>query len=85
MVLSGATLMAIDSRDKRAAAIMAGIPFIVISPLADGIIDAADRQMVADVYPGIAAGVAGETMHGMMRMIRMVRAKLVPYGSMYFE
>jgi hypothetical protein len=77
--------MAIDSRDKRAAAISAGIPFIVITPLADGTIDAADRQMVADVYGGVAAGPASEVMHGMMRMIRMVRRKLMPYGSMYIE
>jgi len=77
--------MAIDSRDKRAAAISAGIPFIVITPLADGTISAADRQMIADVYVGIPAGAAGETMHGMMRMIRMVRTKLLPYGSMYIE
>lgn len=79
--------MAIDSREKRAAAISAGIPFIVIAPLADGSISAADRQMMADVYPGIAAGEPeiGETMYGMMRMIRMVRCILLPYGSMYIE
>jgi len=79
--------MSIDSRDKRAAAISAGIPFIVITPLADGTIGAADRQMIIDVYGGIAAGepVGGEIIHGMMRMIRMVRTKLLPYGSMYIE
>ena len=77
--------MAIDSREKRAAAISAGIPFIVITPLADGSIDAADRQMVVDVYPGIAAAAPsiGETMYGMMRMIRTVRCILLPYDSMY--
>jgi hypothetical protein len=81
--------MALDTREKRAAAIMAGIPFIIITPLADGTIDAADRQQVAQVYPGILAGVpvvsVAEIMHGMMRMIRMVRCKLLPYGSMYIE
>lgn len=81
--------MAIDSRDKRAAAIMAGIPFIVIAPLADGSIGSADRQHIADVYGGIAAAApvvsAAETMYGMMRMVRMVRAKLLPYGSMYID
>lgn len=79
--------MAIDTREKRAAAIMAGLPFIVITPLADGTISAADRQQMAHVYPGIAAGAptAAETMHGMMRMVRMVRCKLMPYGSMYIE
>lgn len=77
--------MAIDSREKRAAAIMAGIPFIVITPLADGTISKADRAHIAHVYPGIEAGAAFETMYGMMRMIRMVRTKLLPYGSMYIE
>lgn len=81
--------MAIDTRDKRAAAISAGIPFIILTPLADGSIDGADRQMIADVYGGIAAGEpvvsVAEIMHGMMRMIRMVRTKLLPYGSMYIE
>ena len=73
--------MAIDSRDKRAAAIMAGIPFIVIAPLADGSIDAADRQQIINVYGGIAAGLpaVGETRFGMMRMLRMVRTILTPY------
>ncbi len=78
--------MAIDSRQKRAAAIMAGIPFIVITPLADGTIDAADRAHIAHVYPiaGIAAPSAvGETMFGMMRMVRTVRTILLPYDSMY--
>jgi len=80
--------MAIDSRDKRAAAISAGIPFIVLTPLADGSIGSADRQMIADVYGGIVAGapvVSAEKMHGMMRIIRMVKAKLMPYGSMYID
>jgi hypothetical protein len=82
--------MAIDTRDRRAAAIMAGIPFIVIAPLADGTIDAADRQHIAHVYPGIAAAgpvapAVGETMYGMMRIIRMVRTILLPYDSMYIE
>lgn len=71
--------MAIDSREKRAAAISAGIPFIVITPLADGTIDAADRAHVADVYSGIAVGPAGEIRFGMMRMLRMVRTILTPY------
>ena len=77
--------MALDSRQKRAAAIMAGIPFIVITPLADGTIDADDRAHIAHVYPiaGIAAPVTRETMYGMMRMVRMVRTILLPYDSMY--
>ncbi len=79
--------MPIDSRQKRAAAIMAGIPFIVITPLADGTIDADDRAHIAHVYPiaGIGAPAIGETMYGMMRIIRMVRTILLPYDSMYIE
>ena len=76
--------MAIDSREKRAGAISAGIPFIVITPLADGTIDAADRQMMADVYPGIAAGApTGDIIYGMVKMVRTIRQILEPYGSMY--
>ena len=84
--------MPLDSRDKRAAAISFGIPFIVIAPLADGSIDAADRAMMAHAYPGIEAvapvtpaATTAEVMHGMMRMIRFVKAKLIPYGNMYID
>jgi hypothetical protein len=85
--------MAIDSREKRAGAIL-GMPWMVITPIADGTIDGADRQMVADVYPGVTPGLpptapsnplAGEDMYGMMRMIRFVRTLLTPYGSMYID
>jgi hypothetical protein len=80
--------MALDSRQKRAGALL-GMPWMVITPIADGTIDGADRQMVADVYPGIAAGapvvVGGEVMYGMMRIIRTVREILLPYGHMYIE
>lgn len=78
--------MALDSREKRAGALL-GMPWMVLTPIADGTISAADRQMVADVYPGILAGEAvvsaGENIYGMMRMIRMVRTILLPYDSMY--
>ena len=77
--------MALDSRQKRAAAIMAGIPFIVITPLADGTIDADDRAHITHVYPIAGIAGAGEAVFGMMRMIRMVKTKLLPYGSMYIE
>lgn len=80
--------MALDSRQKRAGALL-GMPWMVITPIADGTIDGADRQMVADVYPGIAAGAPvvslAETMYGMMRIIRTVREILLPYGHMYIE
>ena len=80
--------MPLDSREKRAGALL-GMPWMVITPIADGTIGGADRQMIANVYPGISAGApvvsAAETMYGMMRMIRFVKAKLMPYGSMYIE
>ena len=80
--------MALDSREKRAGALL-DMPWMVITPIADGTISGADRQMVANVYPGISAGApvvsAAEVMFGMMRMIRMVRCKLMPYGSMYID
>jgi hypothetical protein len=79
--------MAIDTRDRRAAAFATGLPFIVITPLADGSIGAEDRVIIAREYPGIARGLpfdgVGETMYGMMRMVRMVRSILLPYDSMY--
>ncbi len=79
--------MAIDTRDRRAAAFATGLPFIVITPLADGSIGAEDRVIIAREYPGIARGapVGGEVMYGMMRIIRMVRTILLPYDSMYIE
>ena len=77
--------MAIDSETKRRAAISAGIPFIVMTPVADGSISAADRQMMADVYPGISAGapVTGDIIFGMVKVIRTIKTILEPYGSMY--
>jgi len=48
--------MAVDTRNKRAGAIIAGIPWMVIAPVADGSIGAADRQQIVNVYPGILAG-----------------------------
>ena len=76
--------MAIDSETKRRAAIAAGIPFIVMMPVADGTIDAADRQMMADVYPGILAGPPrADIIYGLTRTIRMIRSVLLPYDSMY--
>ena len=80
--------MAVDSREKRAGAIL-GMPWMVITPVADGTIDGSDRQMLANVYPGVTpaapAADTSEVMFGMMRIIRMVRCKLMPYSSMYIE
>ena len=79
--------MAIDSETKRRAAFAVGIPFIVMTPVADGSIDSADRQMLADVYPGIAAGApvtpTGDVIFGMVKRIRTIRQILEPYGAMY--
>ena len=75
--------MAIDSREKRAAAISAGIPFIVIAPLTDGTISAADRAQMADVYSGITIGeevaVTTETRIGMMMLTIMKLMRYIPY------
>ena len=49
--------MAIDSRDKRSAAIGVMRPFMRRSPLANSTIDAADRKHLAFCYAGIAATV----------------------------
>ncbi len=79
--------MAIDSETKRRAAISAGIPFIVLMPVSDGTISAADRQMMADVYPGVTvAGEApseGDIVYGMTKVIRTIKMILEPYDSMY--
>jgi hypothetical protein len=75
--------MAIDSETKRRAAISAGIPFIVMMPVADGTIDAADRQMMADVYPGVTVAAGGDVVFGMVKVIRTIKTILEPYGSMY--
>ncbi len=75
--------MAIDSETKRRAAISAGVPFIVLMPVSDGTIDQGDRQMMADVYPGILAGAATDVIFGMVKVIRTIKTVLEPYGSMY--
>jgi len=43
--------MAIDTRDKRGAAI--GLGLVVLLPLADGSVDQPDRQQAAHMYSGI--------------------------------
>ena len=79
--------MAIDTETKRRAAFSAGIPFIVMMPVADGSIGSADRQMLADVYPGISvaeeAPSEGDIVFGMIKVIRTIRTILNPYDSMY--
>ena len=73
----------IDSRDKRAGAIAAGRPWIVIAPIADGTIDQADRQQIVNVYPGILAGepvtVTAVVRIGMTLMERLTMMELMPY------
>lgn len=48
--------MAIDTRDKRASAISSALPWRGLWPLPDGALDQGDRQHVASMYRGIAAG-----------------------------
>lgn len=47
--------MAIDTRNKRASALGFGLVCLLQLPLADGTIDAADRQQMSSAYSGIAA------------------------------
>lgn len=47
--------MAVDTRDERAGAILPGLPFRGLLPVADGSVAQADRQQVAFLYPGILA------------------------------
>jgi len=48
--------MAMDTRNERAGAVVVGLPFGGLYPLADSTIDQADRQQSAYMYPGILAG-----------------------------
>lgn len=48
--------MAVDTRNKRAAAQNSLLPWLLNFPAADGTIDQADAQQVQGVYPGILAG-----------------------------
>jgi hypothetical protein len=49
--------MAIDTRDKRASAASAAIPWRMLLPLADASIDAGDREQVGRSYRLVAAAV----------------------------
>ena len=42
--------MSIDTREKRASAIMVGLPFRNLLPVADGVIDNDDKRQVAFLY-----------------------------------
>lgn len=48
--------MALDTRDKRASAINVASPWRGLLPVPDGSLNQADRQHVAFLYRGIAAG-----------------------------
>lgn len=51
--------MAIDTRDRRASALAAGLAFLIVLPAPDGLaFDQGDRQQVTGRYRGIAAGAA---------------------------
>jgi len=75
--------MAIDSRNKRAAGISAGRPWIVIAPLADGSIGAADRQQIVNSYPGILAGepviIVGKVIIGMTIVEMLTMMERMPF------
>lgn len=50
--------MAVDTRDKRASAVMHTLPWRQLLPLPDGTVAQADRQQTAHHYSGIAAEAA---------------------------
>ena len=51
--------MPLDTEAKRrAAAVAAGLPFIPAPPKADGVIDAADRAILAGIYYSSGMGAA---------------------------
>ena len=81
--------MALDTEQKRRAAMAAGMPFVVLTPVADGTIDSADRALLADVYSGldlsgdIIVADTGDIVYGMTKIIRTIKTILEPYGSMY--
>lgn len=64
--------MAIDSADKRSSAIFLNIPWRGMLPLPDGSLNQPDRQHVALMYRGIAAGgaVAVVTLRKFMGLFR---------------
>jgi hypothetical protein len=56
--------MAIDTALKRASVINLSSPWRGILPLPDGVMDQADRQVVALMYSGISSAVAEESEGG---------------------
>ena len=52
--------MAVDTRNKRASAILFALPFGRVFPAPDGTIATADRKHIGFSYPGIAAGAPAE-------------------------
>lgn len=45
-----------NTRNKRASSVMVGLPWRGLMPVADNTVDASDRQFMALMYMGIAAG-----------------------------
>lgn len=48
--------MAVDTANKRASVINFGTPWVGVLPPPDGSVDTEDRQLVLNLYSGIAAG-----------------------------
>lgn len=68
--------MAIDTRDKRSSAIHIGQPWRGQYPLPDSSINQADRQHVALLYRGIAAGGAA-AVSGMIFRSRVFHSRVI--------
>lgn len=78
--------MAIDTRDRRASCVGLALAFRIVLPVADGGLDAGDRQHTAYTYRGIAAGVpereAFATIFLMARHTTSIRLRAVHRASL---
>jgi len=68
-----------DTRNRRAGGISAGRPWIVIMPVADGSIDAPDRQLLANAYPSFANEHDRKVLIGMTIVEYLTMMEFIPY------
>ena len=54
--------MAIDTKQRRYSAMLIGLPWRGALPKSDGIIDAADRLMLANLYSGNVGDLVGDVL-----------------------
>lgn len=71
--------MALDTRNKRASAIGAGLAFLVMLPAPDGTVAAADRIHATGLYAGIAAATTDTSYPPSRgRVVRLLRGRVRP-------